>query len=456
MKNGSKIFDNPHRSNSLRQFGGVTSPRERRIFSAKRIYNSKNKFKEFKNRNQNNRYGKINRNNNCSNNFVNDKDKIFKSLELTREKSNEKSVLINKSILEYNIILSLLDKIMEQNNSFETLIKIKNYIHKFVKDNEKKYLINTKSCNVLFHPTSESTSKKKIKNNQEKEINKEDGDLEGNNNNLTNKNDNKSNNKNYLNRRVKKLYNKINELETKSNIEQLKYLFFIVEQEKKIVELEKNFEIKEIPLDERIIEKMRELKCYPAIIRSVLNTKKKNKLNLNEPKINSLTLRSRNKKEIDKEYSFDRDKKEKEFIIKKYDSFINKNENKIKKTFQFSKINKDFNLAQFKKLNQINNNNDNVNNNKNNKVSNIVINFSKPVNQLFNKKNFFVTHPKLKYVKDTPEKNHFLKLKTKEHLTGESNILSNINLASKSQKNTINDFSNYINNSMANFEKLKL
>ena len=225
---------------------------------------------------------------------------------------------------------------------------------------------------------------------------------------------------------------------------------------KKIVELEKNFEIKEIPLDERIIEKMRELKCYPEIIRSVVNKKKKNKLNLNEPKINSLTLRSRNKKEIDKEYSFDRDKKEKEFIIKKYDSFINKNENKIKKTFQFSKINKDFNLAQFKKLNQINNNNDNVYNNKNNKVSNIVINFSKPVNQLFNKKNFFVTHPKLKYVKDSPEKNHFLKLKTKEHLTGESNILSNINLASKSQKNTINDFSNYINNSMANFEKLKL
>jgi hypothetical protein len=102
------------------------------------------------------------------------------------------------------------------------------------------------------------------------------------------------------------------------------------------------------------------------------------------------------------------------------------------------------------------NDNKNDNDNNKNKVSNIVINFSKPVNQLFNKKNFFVTHPKLKYVKDTPEKNHFLKLKTKEHLTGESNILSNINLASKSQKNTINDFSNYINNSMANFEKLKL
>ena len=450
MKNGSKIFDNPHKSNSLRQFGGVTSPRERRIFSAKRIYNSKNKFKEFKNRNQNNRYGKINRNNNCSNNFVNDKDKIFKSLELIREKSNEKSVLINKSILEYNIILSLLDKIMEQNNSFETLIKIKNYIHKFVKDNEKKYLINTKSCNVLFHPTSESTSKKKIKNNQEKEINKEDGELEGNNNNLTNKNDNKSNNKNYLNRRVKKLYNKINELETKSNIEQLKYLFFIVEQEKKIVELEKNFEIKEIPLDERIIEKMRELKCYPTIIRSELITRKKNNLYLKDLKNKVFSLRSRNKKEIEKEDSFDKEKKEKEFTTKKNESFI-MNQSEImtrKKPFQFSKINKDFNSAQLNKMTQIKNNNK--------KIANIMMSFSKPVNQFFNKKNFFVTHPKLNYVKDSLEKNHFLKLKTKEQLSGESNLLSSINLANKSQKNALNDFSNYVNNSMANFEKIKL
>ena len=437
MKNGSKIFDKSSRSNSAKQFSNITSPR-RRIFSSKGIFSSKNKFKEFKNRNQNNRYGKINRNNNCSNNFVNDKDKIFKSLELTREKSNEKSVLINKSILEYNIILSLLDKIMEQNNSFEILIKIKNYINKILEDSdENNYIINSKSCLEMKH-------------NMEKENDKEEGDLEENKYTNLKYTDDKTNNKNYLSRRVKKLYHKINELEAKSNIEQLKYLFFIVEQEKKIAELEKKFEIKEIPLDERIIEKMRELKCYPTIIRSELITRKKNNLYLKDLKNKVFSLRSRNKKEIEKEDSFDKEKKEKEFTTKKNESFI-MNQSEImtrKKPFQFSKINKDFNSAQLNKMTQIKNNNK--------KIANIMMSFSKPVNQFFNKKNFFVTHPKLNYVKDSLEKNHFLKLKTKEQLSGESNLLSSINLANKSQKNALNDFSNYVNNSMANFEKIKL
>jgi hypothetical protein len=48
-----------------------------------------------------------------------------------------------------------------------------------------------------------------------------------------------------------------------------------------------------------------------------------------------------------------------------------------------------------------------------------------------------------------------LKLKTKEQLSGESNLLSKMNLASKSQKIAVNDFSSFINNSMINFEKLK-
>ena len=45
--------------------------------------------------------------------------------------------------MEYNKILSLLDKIMEQNNSFEILIKIKNYINKILEDSdENKYILN--------------------------------------------------------------------------------------------------------------------------------------------------------------------------------------------------------------------------------------------------------------------------------------------------------------------------
>ena len=77
------------------------------------------------------------------------------------------------------------------------------------------------------------------------------------------------------------------------------------------------------------------------------------------------------------------------------------------------------------------------------------------MNQLFNKKKFFITHPKLNYVKDSIEKNHFLKLKTKEKLGGKTHLLSNMNLASKSQKKFVNNFSLFINNSMVCFEKIK-
>ena len=132
---------------------------------------------------------------------------------------------------------------------------------------------------------------------------------------------------------------------------------------------------------------------------------------------------------------------------------MNKSENVIKsRKFQFSKKKIDFNLNQ---VNQMNQSHINDLNNKDNKIKKIEINFSKPVNIFFNNKNFFITHPKLNYVKDSLEKNHFLKLKTKEQLSGDTNLLSNMNLASKSQKNAVNDFSSFINNSMANFERIK-
>ena len=77
------------------------------------------------------------------------------------------------------------------------------------------------------------------------------------------------------------------------------------------------------------------------------------------------------------------------------------------------------------------------------------------MNQLFDKKKFFITHPKLNYVKDSIEKNHFLRLKTKEKLNGNTHLLSNMNLSSKSQKKIVNNFSSFINNSMVYFEKIK-
>ena len=85
----------------------------------------------------------------------------------------------------------------------------------------------------------------------------------------------------------------------------------------------------------------------------------------------------------------------------------------------------------------------------------ITQNFGKSLNQFFNEKNFFISHPKLRYVKNSQEKNHFQKLKAKEQSNGVSNFLSNSKIISKYQKSALNDFSYFINKSMVNVEKLK-
>ena len=445
MKNGHKFFNNVLKSYSSRYYYNNLSSRKT-IDSNRKTFLSRGKYKEKKEIIQNNRYNKkFNLNNKLSNSIINSnrkRNKIYRSIEINKENNNQIS---NNSNLEYNIIISLLDRIIKKDDSFNILIKIKKFIYKLInEEREKKYLFNSNSSLDFLQPndikySTCKSSNSKIQFNIEKN---QDNEKNDNLNDINNRNEN--NNSLNINRQVKKLYNKINKIEKKSNIEQLKFLFFIVEQEKKIAELEKNFEKKEIPLDERIIEKMRELKCLPNFFNKGLNMRKEN-----ETIENNKTLKSRNKIELKKKYSLD---KEIEPIIKKNKSVImNKSDNKIKsRKFNFSKSKIDY------KKNKNKNNNDYDDYYENNsKINKIEINFSKPVNHFFNQKNFFVTHPRLNYVKNSIEKNHFLKLKTKEQLSGDTNLLSKMNLASKSQKNIVNDFSSFINNYMIDFEKFK-
>ena len=86
----------------------------------------------------------------------------------------------------------------------------------------------------------------------------------------------------------------------------------------------------------------------------------------------------------------------------------------------------------------------------------ITRNFAKSVNHFFNEKNFFITHPKLRYLKDSIEKNHFQQLKAKEQSNGVCNFLSNSKFISKHQRSALNDYSYFIiNNSMVNVEKYR-
>ena len=309
MKNGINFFNNASRSYSSKLHKNILSAKKP-VDTNKKIFLSK---KKTNNRgvNCNNRYyNGYNSKKNVSVSIGDDaiRTSFYKNIEIDKVIGNEKGLLINNSSFEYNEIINLLDKIMDKSDSYNILIKIKNFISSFIDEKEEKKSLNSSKVSYDNFPKNDikyNTCKNmgrprimyKIENNKDNE--KEEKFEEDKNIKLNDKDNNYTRN-NYLNRRVKKLSDKLNVMEARSNIDKLKYLFFIVEQEKKIAELEKNFEVKEIPLNERIIDKMRELKCFPDLISNKFNQ-------LNEVEKNNLLLKTRNKKEIKKNYTFDKD-----------------------------------------------------------------------------------------------------------------------------------------------------
>ena len=465
--NGSKIFRNEIIKNHISKKFNFNSPKninnaKQKVFLAASLRRKKSYNKEKK---VNQRYKNFDIYTNISKGKIDkfltprsDANGISKYIIKYSNKNscntiddNEKCFILNNNLLEYNSIISLLGKILSISNSNFILIKIKNYIKNFLVDKNKSLSLNN-SFYKKFSDESHSFSNTNLniitkKETKEEKNKEESSDILSNIKNKYNKHIKKNLDKTYLLRKIKKLSQKINELEEKYRIEQLKYLFFIVEQEKKIAELEKNFDKSEIPLDERIIEKMKELKCLPNYFKPEIDENKKHPLSskirnsIISNDNNDSFLKSRNKKKSNfkDKYSFDKD----------VDPFIKKNQSQI---LNIQNKDKEYNISKSRSKGKISmNKSHDINEIKKQNRNN----GSKSVHQLFKEKNFFISHPKLKYVKNSQEKNHFQKLKTKEQLNGISNLLSNINLGSKFQKSAVNDFSYFINNSMINIEKYK-
>ena len=448
MKNGINSFNNASRSLSSKLHKNILSSKKpidtnKKMLLGKKIINNKDLL-------FNKRYNHaINTKKDFSVSIGDDiiRTSFYRSIDIDKSNVNKKGLIINNNSNEYNEIINLLNKIKEKSDSYNIFIKIKNFISSLINEPEEKILLNnSKLCNddikkndIKYNTCKSANCSKIIYNLENSKENEKKEKLEENKIIKLNDDEDKIIRDNYLNRRMKKLNNKINELESKNSIDQLKYLFYIVEQEKKILELEQNFELNEVPINQRIIDKMIELKYFQNLISNNLNQ-------LSEEEKNNI-LKSRNKKEIKGKFFFE---KNADFISKKNHSLIvTKSENAIKnRKFKLNKKNIYYNTNK--------NNKSAINKNKqDNKKSKILINFSKPVNLLFNKNKFFITHPKLNYVKDSIEKNNFLKLKTKEKLDGNSHLLSNMNLSSKSEKKIVNNFSSFINNSMVYFDKIK-
>ena len=469
MNNNVPIFRNQTiKNHTPHKFSLCTPKNNNNIHKKQRVFLAVSLKRELKNTNEksdkntNNRYNYSIITNSSKNNYLTPRYNISKDVKYNSKRetnistfksfdnNNEKSFIMNNNLIEYNSIISLLDKIISKVNSYNILIKIKNFIKELI----SKYHESI-SANHSFSKDYVLSSKKRPLSNQ-KEINKNDS-VEKKNKEEINKTKKKNRkielDKHILERKIKKLYHRIFELEKKNKIEQLKYLFFIIEQEKKIAELEKDLDNKQIPMDERIIEKMKEIKCYPNYykpeLKEEIDTTKRRaplsgKIRTKNPNsnstiniINNSFKKSRNRI-INYKYSFDQ---EIELIPKKNQSQIIYENKKKRNNMKTRNKAKNLNLDDINDMSDVK------------KI--ITQNFGKSLNQFFNEKNFFISHPKLRYVKNSQEKNHFQKLKAKEQSNGVSNFLSNSKIISKYQKSALNDLSYFINKSMVNVEKLK-
>ena len=72
-----------------------------------------------------------------------------------------------------------------------------------------------------------------------------------------------------------------------------------------------------------------------------------------------------------------------------------------------------------------------------------------------NDKNFFISHPKLKYIKCLYDGNKMATWKLENQINSLPKQLSKLKILSKSQKNAIVVFPSFLNETMANLEKLR-
>ena len=388
---------------------------------------------------------------------------------------------LNELMAIYDSIINKIDLLMNSfyKNSYHhiycCLIKIKNTITKIICDEKtsnsksksgnknKKEILKKKNYNYLFKDNNNiNTSKNKKIFISELPYNK----------NKLSKNSIASIKKNFgLNesiepkgmtdnntRKIKYLRKKLNNLEQKFKIDELNYLFCIGEQQKKITELEKQLNFTNV--DNMPKEELKKIRCFPNYMKFDINDENKSrnnllknkscnslksgklkKINFFEPNNNNVNNNDNNKdkdnnndnnnynndddnnKQSDNE--IDIDKCNINNIIKNYKEKENDFIKKTKETIEFGKMNF-------------------------NKQDSFVKKFFEQ------KKNFFISHPKLNYIKYGSEGFHMKTWKINDIMETLPKKLSNYKFSSKSQKNALVIFPSSLNETMVNLEKLRV
>ena len=259
-------------------------------------------------------------------------------------------------------------------------------------------------------------------------------------------------------RKVNKLIIKINEMENKFKIEKLKYLFCIGEYQKKVTELEKKLNMNSIgnmPKDE-----LKKFLCYPHYVKFDVN------VDINPKSIPMFNLRK------NKCHSSMHDNR----INKKL--LLAKSENGVIPLDSNNNINS-FDLLNDKTINNNNNEKMDLHNieeeNTKNKDKELPFNYdydevkklielgkvkfdskSQKMDIFLGKdKNFFVSHPKINYIKSLNDGSKIASWKLENQINSLPKQISKLKTLSKSQKNQVVVFPSFLNETMVNLEKLR-
>ena len=396
-------------------------------------------------------------------------------------------------------------KLFDINSIYNSIIsKIENLINNYKKDMMKLYYVLTNIENFINSISQEDELLSQEKNVQKSFSANPHGNLYKYNLESIDEKDNKHNspkNSNNINlsnnnllegeqpesdaiiykRKINKLIIKINEMENKFKIEKLKYLFCIGEYQKKINELEKKLNMNSI--DKMPKKELKKFLCYPHYVKfdvnedinpksvpmfNIVRKKKKCYSSIHDNRVNKRNLLS--KSDNDNGNSFD---------------FDSKGNNKDKDNNNIAPLDL---LNEFKKNNihsnkHSHNHNSNINNAKIDlndiEEENLFFDKEKDINfeevkntielgklkfdskiqtmdRFFGKsKNFFVSHPKLNYIKSLNDGNKMASWKLENQINSLPKQISKLKILSKSQKNQIVVFPSFLNETMVNLEKLR-
>ena len=302
------------------------------------------------------------------------------------------------------------------------LIKIEKFINNILVNNDSK----DKTTSINDNKTLDNLNISNNENNENLEGEKQESDI------------------NIYKIKINKLMQKQNELETKFKFERLSYLFCIGENQRTISELKKKIQLESI--EKLPKSELNKVVCYPSYSKFDIT----DEIN---PKSIPMFPQNKNKSQQNKKnkiiQSQNQDNKYFNLLfkteLKQYKDNINKNDSSnydAEEIENFFINEKDTNTAEI----------------------NDVIKIGKKYFEeripwfdeyLKKHKNFFITHPKLEFIKDITSGNNILRFKLGNQINSLPRQISRLKNTNSSKKNTFMFFPSFLSETLLNIEKLK-